>query len=235
MTAIDTKVPVIMTPRIPTAPRADGLPMAAAKQRILETANRLFYEEGIRAVGIDRLIGESSVTKATFYKHYGSKDTLILEYLKVRSSLEREFLADLLSTESNPTVVIRSLMTAISDEVHRERFRGCPFLNAAAEFSDPLHPVRILVAGHRDWITDEYSNLLRAAGNPLSGDAADELLLARDGAMAGGYAGDPISASAALHRVVDRILGDAVLGDAVVSAAVLNDGLLDDDVLDDAS
>jgi AcrR family transcriptional regulator len=205
----DLRAASVHPPVAPVAVGENGYPIAAAKQRILETANRLFYEEGIRAVGIDRLISESSVTKATFYKHYGSKDKLILEYLKVRSSLEHEFLASLQSAETNPTEVIRALMTAISDEVHRERFRGCPFLNAAAEFSDPLHPVRILVAEHRDWITDEYSLLLRSAGNPLPGDAADELMLARDGAMAGGYAGDPISASAALYRVVDRILGGA--------------------------
>jgi len=59
-------------------------PPAPAKIRILETANRLFYDEGIRSVGIDRLISESGVTKATFYKHYGSKDRLILDYVTAR-------------------------------------------------------------------------------------------------------------------------------------------------------
>lgn len=203
MTAVDTELQA--TVRAPE----NGLPVAAAKQRILETANRLFYEEGIRAVGIDRLISESSVTKATFYKHYGSKDKLILEYLKVRRLLEDEFVSEQLKAGGSAADTVRALMMAVSGEVHRERFRGCPFLNAAAEFSDPKHPVRMLVVEHRDWVTDQYVALLRAAGHSLPGDAADELMLARDGAMAGGYSGDPVSASAALQRVVDRILADA--------------------------
>ncbi len=64
---------------VPPAPRTGG-----AKVRILETATRLFYEEGIRNVGVDRLISEASVTKATFYKHYGSKDNLILAYIRAQ-------------------------------------------------------------------------------------------------------------------------------------------------------
>lgn len=204
MTAIDMQGAALLQ-----ALGENGIPVAPAKQRILETANRLFYEEGIRAVGIDRLISESSVTKATFYKHYGSKDRLILEYLRVRHTLDESYLAELGNAESDPAVAVRALITAVSDEVHRDKFRGCPFLNAAAEFSDAQHPVRILVSDHRDWFTDQLVALLRSAGNTLPGDAADELVLARDGAMAGGYAGDPVSASAALHRVVDRILADA--------------------------
>ena len=70
---------------------AEHTSLAPAKQRILETANRLFYNDGIRPVGIDRLISESAVTKATFYKHFGSKDGLVLAYLKYRhEELDRE-------------------------------------------------------------------------------------------------------------------------------------------------
>ncbi len=190
------------------AQSAPPVPLAAAKQRILDTANQLFYEEGIRAVGIDRLIAESSVTKATFYKHFGAKDTLVVEYLKVRDAQMRALVDSLQAEGHTPAAMVRTMMGMFADFVHQSDFRGCPFLNAAAEFPDPRHPVRAIVFEHREWFTDVLVDLLREAGHSMPGDAADELVLGRDGAMAGGYAGDPISASAALTRVVGRILDD---------------------------
>lgn len=182
--------------------------MAAAKQRILDTAGRLFYQEGIRSVGVDKLISESKVTKATFYKHYGAKDKLIIEYLKARHRLAESFIDEKTAASAGPEDTIRALIDAISADIHRDGFRGCAFINAAAEFSDPHHSVRVIVSAHRDWYTDRLTELLRSAGHSMPGDAADEILLARDGAMSGGYAGDPISATAALHRVIDRILAE---------------------------
>ena len=188
-----------------TPPRTD----APAKVRILATADRLFYESGIRTVGIDRLIGESNVTKATFYKHWGSKDRLILQYLHGRHSAMQLQMGELVASLDDPAAAIRSLTLSISSEIDRPGFRGCPFINAAAEYSDPTSPARQLVSAHREWYTDTLMELLRNAGHPLPGDAADELMLARDGAMVGGYAGDPVSACAALRRTVERVLRDA--------------------------
>lgn len=204
MTVVDTN---------PAAQRALGTEQHSgpgAKKRILVTADRLFYEDGIRSVGIDRLIAESSVTKATFYKHYGSKDRLIAEYLKGRHQVTVEYLAELRERSSDPVAIFQQLLGAIVAEVQRPGFRGCPFINAAAEFADSMHPVRLAVATHRDWYTDTLVDLLREAGHDMPGDAADEIILARDGAMTGGYAGDPIAAAAALQRAVDRILREAV-------------------------
>ena len=190
----------------PTAQRAPELPGPGAKQRILETANRLFYEEGINSVGVDKLISSSSVTKATFYKHYGAKDRLILEYLRGQHRLVEDLLDGIVQTAPRPEDAVLGLIDAIISEIHRAGFRGCAFINAAAEFCDPRHPVRDIVSSHRDWYTGRLTDLLRDGEHPMPGDAADELMLARDGAMSGAYAGDPVSATAALQRVVARIL-----------------------------
>lgn len=179
---------------------------APAKVRILETADRLFYEDGIRTVGIDRLIGESNVTKATFYKHWGSKDRLILQYLEGRHRGMQVFFAQLEADNDHPVAIIRALTDSISKEIDRPGFRGCAFINAAAEYPDPTSAARQVVSTHREWYTDTLMDLLRHAGHPLPGDAADELMLARDGAMVGGYSGDPVSSSAALRRAVERIV-----------------------------
>ncbi len=180
--------------------------LAPAKQRILETADFLFYDEGIRAVGVDRLISSSSVTKATFYKHYGSKDRLIADYVDNRHRQAAEQLADLADLNAEPEAVLRALQESISAQISSPDFRGCAFINAAAEFSDAMHPVRRSVVAHREWLVGVLEQLLRGMGHPLAGDAADDLVLARDGAMTGGYAGDPIAASTALSRAFDRVI-----------------------------
>ena len=180
-----------------------------AKVRILETANELFYQDGIRSVGVGRLISASSVTKATFYKHYGSKDKLINDYITGRHQTMVTFVQATLESSPNAEAALREILAAVTADISRVDYRGCPFLNAAAEFPDPDHVVRKVISVHRDWLTDTYTNLLGDLGHPMPGDAADEIMLAMDGAQSGGYAGDPIAAAAALGRVVERVIGDA--------------------------
>ena len=177
-----------------------------AKLRILETANVLFYEDGIRTVGVDRLISESSVTKATFYKHYGSKDKLIVDYVNGRHKAMVTLVTGTIERASGPEQALRDLLHVLTTDIAEPGFRGCAFLNAAAEFPDPTHVVRRVVGTHRDWLTETLSVLVGDLGHPMPGDAADELMLAMDGAQSGGYAGDPIAASAALTRVFERIV-----------------------------
>ena len=188
---------------------APTIQRAPAKGRILETANVLFYEDGIRNVGVDRIISVSSVTKATFYKHYRAKDNLIVEYISSRHETVRANVEEMIRTSPNAESVLRSFVAAIIAEIDSPGFRGCPFINAAAEFPDSEHPVRRVVTTHREWYVETLADLLKEMGHPVPGDAADELLLARDGALSGGYAGDSIAASAALARIADRVLAEA--------------------------
>ncbi len=197
-----------MTPMIEIDRPAPARTLAPAKQRILETADVLFYSEGIRAVGVDRLISSSSVTKATFYKHYGSKDRLIVDYIDHRHRRSVVEMVEMVELHGEPEAVLRAVQQSIVDTISSPQFRGCAFINAAAEFSDPMHPVRSMVVAHREWFAGVLEQLLHGMAHPLPGDAADDLVLARDGAMTGGYAGDPIAASMALARAFDRVIGD---------------------------
>jgi AcrR family transcriptional regulator len=189
----------------PTAQRAPG-----AKVRILETADELFYTEGIRTVGIDRLISTSKVTKATFYKHFGSKDRLILMYIEARHVAEVERFDAILEANPKPEAALRAIVGTTIADIASPGFRGDAFLNAATEFSENRHPVRSVVLRHREWLTGFLADLLQDVGHRMPGDAADDFILARDGAMSGGYAGDPIAASAALTRVTDQVIRAAV-------------------------
>jgi AcrR family transcriptional regulator len=180
-----------------------------AKVRLLEIADELFYTDGINSVGIDRIIADAGVTKATFYKQYGSKDTLILEYVTGRDQQIRAALEELEREAPDAGSALAALVDTVVSDTARPNFRGDPFINAAAEFPNPAHPVRQAIAEHRDWFTGFLEALLRRAGHPQPGAAADEFYLLRDGAMAGAYAGDAIAATSAFVRGAERLLSQS--------------------------
>lgn len=198
-----------MTTTEPTQPppqRASSAAAPWAKARILETAATLFYDDSIRLVGVDRLIAEAGVTKATFYKHYRSKERLVQASLTARSARDKEFVNELVAANRAAAGTIQALADAIASELLQPGFRGCAYLNAASEYPDRENEVRKLITDHRDWYSQTVEALLFRAKHPLPAEGADEFMLARDGAMVGGYAGDPVGASQAFRRVVESIL-----------------------------
>ena len=189
-------------------PRAD-LRAPWAKQRILDTADELFYNDGIRVVGVDRLINVSSVTKATFYKHYGSKERLILAYITGRHEAMQARITEIVDASTSPQEALHNIVSSLSVTISAPLFRGCAFANAASEFPDPSHPMRAVIAEHRDWKTGVLTDLLGQVGHARPGEAADEFMLAIDGAHAVGYAGDPVAATTAFQRMTERIIANA--------------------------
>lgn len=184
-------------------------PMPPAKARILTAATALFASEGIRAVGVDRLIQKSSVTKATFYKHFGSKNRLIADYLTAASADSLAKVDLRIASASNPRDSLRAIADEVREALHRDDFRGSLFVNAAAEFPDPRDPARHVIGDHHEALADRFTMLLKQLDHPLAGEAADELMLAYVGAFAWAHVGDPIGASVAFRRSVDRVIADA--------------------------
>lgn len=184
-------------------------PTTHAKVRILATADALFYSEGVHTVGVDRIISESRVTKATFYKYFRSKDGLIVAYIEGRDKRARDQLQDADRRYDTPERRLYEVAHSIAAEVRTNEFHGCPFINAAAQFADPMHPVRQAVSIHREWYITSIEDLFRGMGHPRPGDAADDFFLARDGAFSGANLGDPIAAQAALMRAVQRAIEES--------------------------
>lgn len=186
---------------------ADPTPrMPPAKRRILDAATRLFSTEGIRAVGIDRLIQESSVTKATFYKHFGSKDRLIQHYLRASSEQVLALLDAQVAAADSPHAGLAAIVESVNTALRADGFRGSPFVNAAAEFPDPADPVRVIIAEHHESIAARITELLRRIGHPLAGEAADRIMVAYVGALSWGHVGDPIGAAVAFRRTIECVL-----------------------------
>jgi AcrR family transcriptional regulator len=189
-------------------PQSTARRPSTARVRLLQVADLLFYADGINSVGIDRIIAEAGVTKATFYKQYGSKDALILEYVTGRDRQIRAALDDLAAASPDPSSTLAALIDAVVADTARSDFRGDPFINAAAEFPAPGHPVRVAIAEHRDWFAGFLEDLLRECGHPQAGAAADEFYVLRDGAVSGAYSGDVIAATSAFVRGAGRIVAE---------------------------
>jgi AcrR family transcriptional regulator len=117
-----------------------GATTSKARQRILETADRLFYQEGFRTVGVDRIIAEAEVAKATLYVHFPSKDDLILAVLEHREQTTLEFFREAMARHSRKAnVPLGPFFAALREWFETPGFRGCAFQNAAVELADPTH------------------------------------------------------------------------------------------------
>ena len=176
------------------------------RERLLRTASRLFYADGIHAVGVDRLITEAAVTRATFYRHFPSKDDLVVAYLDEQSAAIRRG-ADAATSAGSPREVLVATMDLVADAVCEPRFRGCAFLNAAAEYPAPTHPVRVAVAAHRAWFFQTLRERVAAVGHPDPDHAARVLVLLRDGALQSGDLDEPAQVRATLRRAVLDLFG----------------------------
>lgn len=157
------------------------------RERLLRTASTLFYREGIHAVGVDRILGEADVTRATFYRHFPGKEDLVEAYLGEEDGYIRATFATAAATTDDPHRMLELLIDGLADDVERHHTRGCPFINAAAEYPDPASAVRRSVDEHRTWFRGTLEQVLSAAGIEDAADAAAELVLLRDAAMVGGY------------------------------------------------
>lgn len=156
-----------------------------ARERLLGTATRIFYGEGIHSVGVDRIISEAKVTRATFYRHFPGKEDLVLAYLQAADQAIRGRTAAVAAGLPAPDA-LRAISESIAQDIRSAGFRGCAFLNAVAEYPDPDHPVHQAVLTHRQWFLDTINTLTAAIHETDAEPAAQHFVMLRDGAMATG-------------------------------------------------
>ena len=179
---------------------------SAARERLLRTASQIFYSEGIHAVGVDRIVAQAQVTRATFYRHFPGKEDLVLAYLHAQDDALRARLGADPQGPDEAAALLRAMVEAMGGEICRTGFRGCPFINAAAEYPDPQHPVHALVVEHRTWFEGVARRALERAGHPDAHAAAHTFLMLRDGAMVAGYLDDARRAADGLRTAVDELV-----------------------------
>ncbi len=185
----------------PATPRS-----SPAREQLLTTASKIFYTEGINSVSVDRIIDAANGTRSTFYRYFPSKEDLVAAYLTERDKQIRTACEIAAEHEPDPANLLRLIVGAIGDDLCSPGFRGCPFINAAAEFPDPECIVHQAVAAHRTWFRGLILDLVTRAGATAPGSTARTLILLRDGAMVGGYLEDATATRAALVEAVDGVL-----------------------------
>ncbi|WP_068157449.1 TetR/AcrR family transcriptional regulator [Rhodococcus phenolicus] len=151
-------------------------------ERLLETASALFSEHGIRAVGIDRILAESGVARASLYSAYGSKDALVVAYLDRLDRRDRARWVDAVAGMQDPAAKILAFFDLALASAPSKGYRGCQYSNAATEFPDESFAP---VVAHREWLRGTLVELLTAAGVAEPDAVALRIRLIYDGAFAG--------------------------------------------------
>jgi len=178
---------------------------ADTREHVLGVAHELFYWQGIRATGVDRVAAAAGVAPTTLYRLFASKDDLIAAYIERAGRLYREwFDAAAAVGGADPRAAILGVFEALGEQVQPQQCRGCPFLMALAEFPDPAHPAHRAAVATKRWVRERLGQLtaaLASSGRASSGRAssgrassgradllADQLSLVMEGVYASAQA-----------------------------------------------
>jgi AcrR family transcriptional regulator len=157
-----------------------GSPVA---ERILRAASELFYEEGIRAVGVDTIVERAEVAKMSLYKNFGSKDELVAAYLRARDERWCVWFEDAVERRAgSPKDKLLAVFDAYGEWMERESPRGCAFINAFAELADPAHPAREVAWEQKRWMLRYLAKLASDAGADEPEELAERIFVLLEGA-----------------------------------------------------
>jgi AcrR family transcriptional regulator len=183
-----------------------------ARERILDTAYELFSRNGIRAVGVDRVIAESGVAKMTLYRHFRSKDDLVVEFLRLREERwTRLWLQEEVELRaSDPAGRLLAIFDVFDPWFRRADFEGCSFINVLLEITDASSPVRQATVHHLATIRSFLQDLARAAGVADPDDFARRWHILMKGSIVAAAEGDHDAARRA------QAIGRLVLAEGLI-------------------
>jgi AcrR family transcriptional regulator len=155
----------------------------SARQRLIETAIELFYQEGIRAIGIDTVVARSGVSKSSLYRTFASKDELIAAFAEEQNRRFWQWWDETTTRHATaPRKQIEALFEGIAEQIANPQFRGCPFINLATEFPDRQHPGTAIACTNKKEVSKRLRVLARALGARDPRQLSDQLALLIDGA-----------------------------------------------------
>ena len=144
---------------------SQGPTRPSARDRLLAAASQLFHENGVQATGVDLIVGEAGVAKATFYRHFPSKDDLIIAWLRdPRTRWLDRIRAEVDTSDADAAERIPMFFEVVADWLETESYRGSPYLNTLVEIRDPMHPARRIIREYFQEVEDYLDGLISAAG-----------------------------------------------------------------------
>lgn len=159
----------------------------SVRDRILDTATELFYQEGVRAVGVDLIVERSGVAKTSLYRHFRTKDDLVAAMLE-RDDAQYWKRWDRVAAEikDDAEQELEAEVEWIARDIAEPSYRGCPFINVATEFPSPDHPARAVAVRHKCELRRRILALLKRIGALRPAELTDQLVLVIDGAYVNG-------------------------------------------------
>lgn len=189
--------------------RAGKKDARTAGERIFDVAADLFYRESIRSVGIETIVKQANVSKISLYRSFNSKDDLIVAYLDRRNTEYWDAIDSLLAKERDePRARLRALIDYVAQRSTSRGYRGCPFINYAAEFPETSHPGHRIVEKNKQEMRRRLLAFTKAIAAPNPPQLADSLFLLIEGAYAssqtlGGRYGPAAMLGAAGDALID--------------------------------
>ena len=179
----------------------------SARERILATASELFYQEGIRAIGVDTIVERSGVSKTSLYRLFDSKDALIAAFAAEK---DRSFWAWWTQIEAwhadDPRALLDALLSEIARRIGQSAYRGCPFLNLATEFPEQDHPGRVTVQANKAELQARLAAIVARLGTPDPDRVAAQIALLINGALVTGLIRQPADLKGDLIDAVLKLL-----------------------------
>ncbi|HEX9837974.1 MAG TPA: TetR/AcrR family transcriptional regulator [Anaerolineales bacterium] len=154
----------------------------APKDKVFQTAARMFYQHGYRAIGVDTLAADSGIGKMTLYRHYPSKDDLIVAYLKDSDELFWSNFEQITKDVATAREKLLAFFQALQDYVQTPACYGCPFLNVATEYPETDYPGHQVALEHKQSVRARFRHMAEEAGAKKPEVLADQLFLLMDGA-----------------------------------------------------
>ena len=197
------------TPRQPGR-RPRGADAPDLREHILSTASSLFYQRGVRAVGVDLVIEQAGVAKTSLYRYFPTKDELIVAFLE-REDLDFWSVWDEVAQRhaSDPLAELDAHMRWIGERLGRSNYRGCPQINVAAEFAESSHPARDVARAHMKALRARLDDIARRLGASRPDQLAAQLAVLVNGAFVSAEVLAPEEATEVLLRAVHALVGAA--------------------------
>lgn len=186
-------------------------PKSSARDRILDTARLLFYRRGVNNVGIDEIIRESGVAKATLYHHFLSKDDLILEFMRQGDRRWLDWLTSRTTEiEPDPKKQLLAVFDTLAEWFALPHFRGCLLTNVTVELADPQHAAFGVLRDHKTHVQQYLRDLAATAGAANPERLAQQLMLLLEGATAQARTYADPTAAALARSMARQLLGSDV-------------------------
>lgn len=182
----------------------------SAKDQILETAGKLFYERGYRAVGVDTIIAESGVAKMTLYRHFPTKDDLIAEYLQRASEAFFAWVETLTKDETSARKKLELIFGAVASRAVQPACLGCTFMAAALEFPELEHKAHAVALDYKKKVLALLTELSRQAQAKNPALLGEGLMLLMDGAWSAARMFGPGSYAGRVLEVAKALMGEQI-------------------------